>query len=334
VLNDDRSRIEIRDWLGAIGRRAWIVILIPLLAAFAAAVNQIAAPTTYRSIATVTLVDVPTTGPVTSAVDQAVSDFQSAATSVGVLDLAAETAGVNRRDFDISTRRVGQGGVVLVVGTGEDEDAVFNMVDAVAREALRAKAKVQIALLTAQVEAEQRLVDRAQGDYDDAKLETNISLNEKFVTISEKRYTNARDAFNAAQASGDTEQIAEAQAFLDEKTAVIDDIRQLSALQSTLTAKQEALESTQIKLALAEGTRDGADPLLLELPVTNDKLNWMTPALRSALAAAVFGLLIALAIVAFLEVGTTRRRQRRDTRTRVMEKQRRATVPERAAPRS
>ena len=90
-----------------------------------------------------TLVDVPTTGPLTAAVTQAVADFQAAVTSIGVLDAAAERANVSQDDVDIVARRVGDGAVVAVVGIGEDRVNTTDMVDAVAREALRAPAVVE-----------------------------------------------------------------------------------------------------------------------------------------------------------------------------------------------
>ncbi|MGZ8566129.1 MAG: Wzz/FepE/Etk N-terminal domain-containing protein [Actinomycetota bacterium] len=329
MQTDDRTRIEIKDWMGAIGRRAWLVILIPLLAAFAAGVNQFATPQTFRSIATVTLVDVPTTGPLTAAVTQAVADFQAAVTSIGVLDAAAERANVSRDDVDIVARRVGDGAVVAVVGIGEDRDKTTDMVDKVAREALRAPAVVEAALLEAQIAAQQTLVDEAREKFFEEQDQTNISLNEGFVEDAQNRYSEARDAFFEAQASG-ADDVTQKEEAYNRWTRVIDDITLLSRLKATVDAREDALLATQIKLSQAEGTRDGVDEL--RLPVRDaEPLGRITPALRSARAAAVFGLLIALGIVAFLEVGTTRRRQRRETRTRVMEKQRRAPVGEKAA---
>ncbi len=265
MQTDDRTRIEIKDWMGAIGRRAWLVILIPLLAAFAAGVNQFATPQTFRAIATVTLVDVPTTGPVTSAVTQAVADFQAATTSVGVLDAAADRANVDRDDVDIVARRVGDGAVVAVVGIGEDRAKTTAMVDAVAREALRAPAVVDVALLTAQIEAQQKLVDDARDEFVAAQDRTNISLNEGFVEDAQNRYSEARDAFFEAQANGTPQEVAQTQTAYDRWTGVIDNITLLSRLKATVDAKEDALLATQIKLSQAEGTRDGVD--LLELPV-------------------------------------------------------------------
>ena len=293
--------------------------------------NEIAAPQTYRSIATVTLSELPTTGPLTSAVAQQVANYQAAATSVGVLDTAAEASGVSRADVSISTRRVGQGAIVLVVGTGGDSEDTKDFVEAVSRAALAAPLSLDVAILKEQSETQQALADRAVDRFEDESDARGIGLSENIVELYSRRFRDARDQLGAAQAAGEDTTAEEAE--VNRLAGVLADLRALAALDSQANAQLNALGTIQENLALAEGELASTESRDLGL-TDPEQLGRITPALRSALAAAVFGLLIALGIVAFLEVGTKRRRQRRDTRTRVMEKQRRTAVSESASARS
>ena len=296
--------VEIRDWTRVMGRRLSLLVVIPVLAMLVAGVLAVLEPQTYRATATVILPNQETSGPVSSAVTQFVSDFEGAITSDSVAQSVSEATGEPKSAVStgISTKREGSSSVVEVTYTGTDAERVGPVAVAASRLALTQIAQIQLDVIQAQLDAAQTVYDDAVQNQQQVAQANGIADIHVVQAEFQKRLTVATDALNAAKAGGTPQQVAAAQQKFDDLSArytkLLSDYQVAS---SAVTAAQNSLIFLQGEVSQSQG--------IVQQAAENDRIK-ASPAratsrisfiVRRALFAAAFGLLMAIAVIVLME---------------------------------
>lgn len=293
--------VEIRDWTRVMGRRLSLLIVIPVAAMLIAGVLAILEPQTYRATATVILPDQETSGPLSSAVSQFVSDFEGAITSDSVAQATFEATGEPKSAIGagIATRREGTSGVVEVTYTGTNAERAGEVAQTASRLALTQIAQIQLDVIQAQYDAADEAYRAAEEAWLTAAQETRIVNFNVFESTAERRLQDARDELGAAQG---TPREAAAERKLDELTV-------------QFTERQDQYQSAQAKLddAIA-GRRFLSNELFQSQGIVrqaeeNDRIkasparptSRITFIVRRVLFAGAFGLLLAIGVIILME---------------------------------
>jgi hypothetical protein len=283
------------------GRRLSLLVVIPVAAMLIAGILAVLEPQTYRATATVILPNQETSGPLSSAVTQFVSDFEGAITSDSVAQATFEATDEPKSAVNagITTKREGSSGVVEVTYTGTNAERAGAVAETASRLALAQIAQIQLDVIQAQYDASDEAYQQALEDWLATAKETHIVNFTVFQSTSERRLQDALDAVGAANG---TQAEAAAQQHLDQLT-------------NQFTERQEQYKAAQDRLDNAEGARGFLSNELFQSQgivrqaSENDRIkasparptNRLIFIVRRALFAAAFGLLMAIAVIVLME---------------------------------
>ena len=128
--------MEIKDYLKALGQRAWVVVLVPLLAGALALGYQLGQPPSYSS--TVTVVSHPASAAAGSVI-QYITSFQAAMASDTIINQVAQQGGISSGAVrsGLSSQPSGVNSVILKVSfTSSNRSKVAKIPDLAARDTL------------------------------------------------------------------------------------------------------------------------------------------------------------------------------------------------------
>ena len=296
--------VEIRDWTRVMGRRLSLLVVIPVAAMLVAGILAVLEPQTYRATATVILPNQETSGPVSSAVTQFVSDFEGAITSDSVAQATSEATDEPKSAVNagITTKREGSSGVVEVTYTGTNGDRVGPVAVTASRLALAQIAQIQLDVIQAQLDAAQQQYDDAIAHQQEVAAASGIADLHVVQSQFQKRLTAALDALNNAKANGTQQQITAAQAHFDDLssryTKLLSDYQ---AATLAVTASQNSVIFLRGEVAQSQGIVKQAqenDRIKASPPRPTSRLTFIV---RRMLFAGAFGLLMAIAVIILME---------------------------------
>jgi hypothetical protein len=293
--------VEIRDWTRVMGRRLSLLVVIPVAAMAIAGILAVLEPQTYRATATVIMPTQETSGPLSSAVTQFVSDFEGAITSDSVAQATFEATDEPKSAVNagIVTKREGSSGVVEVTYTGTNAERAGAVAETASRLALAQIAQIQLDVIQAQYDASDEAYQQALEDWLATAKETHIVNFTVFQGTAERRLQDALDAVGAANGA---QAQAAAQQHLDQLT-------------NQFTERQEQYKEAQDRLDNAEGARGFLSNELFQSQgivkqaAENERIkasparptNRLIFIVRRGLFAAAFGLLMAIAVIVLME---------------------------------
>jgi hypothetical protein len=305
--------MEFSEMLRRAGRRLWLLVLIPLLgvgAVLGVGLSGDDQPQ-YRAIATV-VVTPPSGADTAAAVAQSVDGFRSALTAQLVLESASQAVDVPVKEIrdDLSSRRIGASNIVEVTYAGPRQDKAAQLLTAQVTQA-------QKLLFAPAIAAAERERVAAEADYEKAE-KTLADLREKTgLTLAAEDYRAAAaevTQLKVALVQGDARltgtgpirsALASAQSRLDTLSGRVRDFQEaefaVDNARSRLSEVSGDVVATQARLEAARGGDSFKVGAVVEQPRT-------TPLVRSAVAAAVVGLVLAFLLLVLLEVARPRRR--------------------------
>ena len=168
--------MEIKDYLKALGKRAWVVILIPVLAGALALGYQLGQPASYQS--TVTVVSHPASAAAGSVI-QYITSFQAAMNSDSVINEVAQQAGVSSGTVrsGLSSQPSGVNSVILKVSyTSKSKTRAPRIADLAARDTLDLLARPSVTSAQATLNADQASYNQAKAAVDDFTKQSGLAI--------------------------------------------------------------------------------------------------------------------------------------------------------------
>ena len=312
--------MEIVDYLRAARRRLWLIILLPVLSAMAAASVILVQPTMYMATATVdppALVGGPTaqyTG--AQGVTQFVAAFQATAGGPLVRNAVAAQNKVSTADLTDQLVVAQRGGSpsVTVTFTSKDKTKAVPVVQAVSALTLKA-------MFSTQVESAQARLDQATADVAKASDAVGAFTAEIKMADPQKAYeaqlnrvnaliqqqASMRAGGNAVAAAAMSAPIASANAALDRFGPILN---KYNSLNEARTAAVANVNLAQNQLAQAAGQLDAANPAKIVYTAPARAVDQTDTLWRIVASVAAAAFVLALLLVLMLEVMTRGRTAR------------------------
>jgi uncharacterized protein involved in exopolysaccharide biosynthesis len=147
--------VEIKDYLRALGKRAWVVILVPVIAGALALGYQLGQKPSYQS--TVTVLSHPASAAAGSVI-QYITSFQAAMSSDTIINQVAQQAGVSPGTVrsGLSSQPSGINSIILKVSyTSKSKTRAPKIADLAARDTLDLLARPSLVTAQATLDADQ-----------------------------------------------------------------------------------------------------------------------------------------------------------------------------------
>lgn len=158
--------MQIKEYLRAIGRRASILVLLPLIAGGVALLILARQPQRYEASVTLVSPGSPSPATASAAVLQSVNDYRAGLTSVPVLERVSEATGerLERLRAGLASRQLGSSTIVETSYTGTRPLLVTEVVTIAARESLALLDRPQLELTNMEAALEEQRVAQAAVD--------------------------------------------------------------------------------------------------------------------------------------------------------------------------
>jgi hypothetical protein len=309
--------MEITEILRRAGRRLWLLAVIPLLGVGAVLGLGLSGDEKphYQAIATV-VVTPPTGADSAAAVAQAVDGFRSALTAQMVLESASRATDVPVGEIrsDVSSRRIGASNIIEVTYSGPRHDKAAELLTAQATQAQTLLFSPALAAAKREHTATKEAYDKAADDLSKLRKETGLILPSEDYRAAAAEVTQLKVALvqGDARLTGTgpiRSALTEAEEELDDlanKVRSFEDVQfAVDSTRAGVTSVEGELVSTQARL---DAARSG-DSLKVGAVVEQART---APLVRSAVTAAVVGLVLAFLLLVLLEVARPRRRSTSD----------------------
>ena len=315
--------MEIKDYLRVLGKRAWLLVMIPAVAGVVAGLIAVGQPQAFRTTATLQLPRDETTTP--AQVAQLVADFQAAADNPTVQNQVSEESGVPvRRIQRVRIAQVGDSSQLTMSFQDKRKDAteakaVINGLAGGALSYLQTpelrNAQQAVDAASGRIEESQKQIDEANAQLDAiyAEVKTNRPQAELEDLRAEKRFYEREELAslaggNPAAAAAYRTRVEEANIRILALERVMPDVEALAAQIATATetdtAAEEELAVAQEKLATV-----GFEPDLT-FSAEGQSVVRKTRVVKTAAAAVVAGFPIAIGVVLLLDAFQKRRANR------------------------
>jgi hypothetical protein len=317
--------VEISDYLRTIGKRAWLLALIPALAGIVAAIVTIAQPAAFRTSATLQLPRDPNASP--QQVAQQFVDFRAAANNnVTIERVADETGTVARKVRKVRIEQVGQSNFVTMtyVDRTRNPEQARAIMTALAQESLVTLNEAAIDRAQADLDGKQAAVEAVVAEVDGLQAD----LNEVYARVGTTQLADEQRTVRTQQASYEESAVqaraegrnAEAQAY--DVAAVglqqrVDDLRfalaQETSLKPQLEDARARLRTAQAALATAEASVSSVRPQVdINFNAEGAPVRRKARTARLAGAAVLAGIPVAVALILLLDLVERRRKARGD----------------------
>ena len=166
--------MEIKDYLRVLGKRAWLLVMIPAVAGVVAGLIAVGQPQAFRTSATLQLPRDETTTP--AQVAQLVADFQAAADNPTVQNQVSEETGVPvRRIQRVRITQVGDSSQLTMSFQDKRQDATEAkaVIDGLAAGALGYLQTPELRSNQQAVDAADAQIEQTQNEIDEATLGLN-----------------------------------------------------------------------------------------------------------------------------------------------------------------
>jgi hypothetical protein len=308
--------MEIRDYIGTIGRRLRIVVIVPLLAMAIVLLVLLARGARYESRATV-IIPVTGFGSQLSLVSQAVANFEGGISSATVVERTSADTGVHPdavRD-GLSTAQLGTSNVVEVAFTGEAGAVVEGVVEVASRHTLRLISSSGLASAQAESDLSRERLREARGELTlflerTGLVEPRIAFTEAAKRLSRLRFdlADAEERGDEAEVENLTEQIEALSADITGQRTEWDELSN-DVRRAELTADQ-----AHAALVDAEAQSEAARQPGLVTTTSARQLPRFPYIARRVAAVGAVAAVLAAGLVIFLEAAQPMRMARRSRR--------------------
>lgn len=297
--------MELRELLTRLGRRLWLLVIIPVAALLLVLGLNAPSGTKYTSSVNLRATN-PIGDPTVASINLVAGSLVNAATSDEVLDNIAKTAGVptDRVRDGLSANRIADTELVHITFADSDQEIVEKVMQAVP-SAVQEQAFAP-ALRQAQVAADeaQKGLDSAIAELAAVQKKTGLTNADREYQAAASEVTSLKVALATAKGRPDT---VTTKPIEDALKAAQDRVDEITEAQAEFTAPEYAVDNA--RGALADRTAAVSDIKArqaasitesIETDVT--QLPWRTEFLRRAVSAALIGLALAVLLLAIPEV--------------------------------
>ncbi len=297
--------MELRELLTRLGRRLWLLVIIPVAALLLVLGLNAPSGTKYTSSVNLRATN-PIGDPTVASINLVAGSLVNAATSDEVLDNIAKTAGVptDRVRDGLSANRIADTELVHITFADSDQAIVEKVMQAVP-SAVQEQAFAP-ALRQAQVAADeaQKGLDSAIAELAAVQKKTGLTNADREYQAAASEVTSLKVALATAKGRPDT---VTTKPIEDALKAAQDRVDEITEAQAEFTAPEYAVDNA--RGALADRTAAVSDIKArqaasitesIETDVT--QLPWRTEFLRRAVSAALIGLALAVLLLAIPEV--------------------------------
>lgn len=307
--------MELRELLSHLGRRLWLLVIIPLAAVLL--VLGLNAPSGTRFSSSVDLRATNPTGDQTvAAVNLVAGSLANAVHSDAVAERVGQEAGTKpgRVAEGLTARRISDTELVHVTFADTDKALVVKVMQALpaaVQEATFAPAIRQAEL--AQGEA-QKSLDAALAELEQVRAETGLFLPDRQYQEAANLVTSLKVALASAQGRSDGGATAPIQDALSEAEARVAEVLKG---QEAFVAPQYAVDNARSELAARKSAVGDvkarqASSVAESIQTEPQPLSWITEVLRRGISAALVGLALAVLLLAIPAVLRRSRNVRED----------------------
>jgi Chain length determinant protein len=304
--------MEIVDFLRAARRRLWLIILLPLISAGAAAAVLLVQPTTYIATATVDpaalvgSIDSQYTG--AQGVNQFVSAFQATASGPVVRRSVEGMTGVSATALNngLTVVQRGTSASVAVNYTSDKKDTVSDVVEATTTLTLKALFSTQVELAKTRDEDARAALTEASAAIGAFTAKNKMADPQKAyeATLSRvnsmvQQQASLRAGGNAVAAAAMASTITAAKAELDVFGPILNEY---NALLSARNAAVTAVTTADAALSKASAQLQAADPAKIVFVGGPRIVDRVEPLARTTSAVAAAAFFLSLLLVLMLEV--------------------------------
>lgn len=311
--------MELYDYLTAIRRRLWVVLVVPLLAGAIVAALVLSGPTMYRSIATVAAPALvggsgATQYGGTTGFNAFVANFTAAVTSPRILAKVAAVSGTSTSELQdgITAQRIGDSSLIEVTFTTQHRDRAAPVVKAAASETIRFLFETQVTLAEQTADEARKAVAKADADLAKFFAETGLVLPDKSYEVQAGQIASLEQQQLDLEARGETDAAQRLVTAIHSRQQSLAQLAPKVATYRTLSErKQQALtrlDSLDQAVQQATAQYRAADPALTVTAADAEKVSKGPELLRKAAPAAGAGLFLAIGILVAAELLSQRRR--------------------------
>jgi capsular polysaccharide biosynthesis protein len=311
--------VELYDYLTAIRRRLWIVLVVPLLAGGIVAAFVLTGPTMYQSTATVAAPAlVGGTGSSqyggSNGFDAFVANFTAAVTSPRILTKVAQTTGTSSSELEegLLAQRIGDSSLIEVTFRTTHRERATPVARAAASETIRFLFQTQVTLARQTADEARKAVTKADADLTKFFAATGLVLPDKSYEVRAGQIASLEQQQLDLQARGETDAASRLSSAIRGRQRWLAELAPKVATYRTLTErKQQALtrlDSLEQAAQQATAQYKAADPALTVTAADAEQLSRAPGLLRKAAPAAGAGLFLAVGILIALELLSQRRR--------------------------
>jgi capsular polysaccharide biosynthesis protein len=310
--------VELYDFLTAIRRRLWVVLVVPLLAGGIVAALVLAGPTMYQSTATVAapaLVGGSASsqygGP--AGFNAYVANFTAALTSPRILAKVAATTGIPSSELEegLAAQRIGESSLIEVTFRTPHREHAAPVARAAASEAIRFLFQTHVTLAKQTVDEAQKAVDKTDADLAAFFKKTGLVLPDKSYEVRAGQIASLEQQQLDLEARGETDAASRLESAIRSRQRWLAELAPKVAAYRTLAErKQQALTRLDnLEQAAQQATAQykAADPALTVTTADAQRLPRAPALLRKAAPAAGAGLFLAVGILIALELLSQRR---------------------------
>jgi hypothetical protein len=315
--------VEIKDYLKVLGKRAWLLVMIPAVAGVVAGLIAVNQPQAFRTTATLQLPRDATTTP--ALIAQKVADFKAAANNPTVQNTVSQDTGVPVKKIEN----------LKIAQVGDSSQLTMSYLDKTrtttnAKAVVMGVAKGALDYLQApQVQAGQRAVQaandkiaqaqdditKAQGDLSALYYSIETSTPDDDIKVLRTQLVDLQGKLLGYQVDGNTTGQAAVQKLIDADQTRLQQLLEASGqavpIQARLTDAQAALKTATDERDTATKQLDTATATLdLTFSTEGQAVVRKTRVVKTAAAAVVAGFPIAIGLVLLLDASQRRRRQR------------------------
>jgi capsular polysaccharide biosynthesis protein len=311
--------VEIDSYLGAIRRRLWILILVPLLAAGAVIAWELRQPPEHQVTATVAAPAV-VGGSATNQYSGAnaprafVADFSGAITSPLIVNQVAERTGAdpNAVKNGLAGSQTGESILVHVTYTTPDRDRAVPVLNETAGATIRFLFQTQVTLAQKMVDEARKGVDKVNGELGAFYRKTGQVLPDEAYRIAAQQVADLQREQASARSRGEYTQATALESTISARKKEVAALApQVATYQSLVDRKEQALGRLNVLeegLERAQAQYSAADPRSIVSIGEVQKASTLTSLAKKVVAALGAGLFLAVGIVLMLELGSRRSR--------------------------
>jgi Mrp family chromosome partitioning ATPase len=305
--------VEIGDYLRAIRRRIWILILVPVLAAAVVAALLALQPPKYRAVATVAApalvggsAENQYSGP--TGARAFVANFSAALTAPQVVSKVAEQTGGSEKAIreDLSAQAIDESSLIQVTFVSTRKAQSAAVATAASSETIKFLFDSQVllarkSLTTGQkavTDADKKITDFTQ-KYGYVNPAQTYQLTEQNILSLRQRQLDAQSEGNTTTAANYGTAIKQQEALLDKLAPLVASYRSLAEQKDQAVARRNDLARSLQQL---QSQSRAADPRLVVTVSDPEQLSRLTAVIRQGGVAFAAGLFLAIALVVMLEL--------------------------------